>query len=333
MGGVTIQGLHPSEYEHPFDKTALEVLRKIPLVPKLMEMISAPMNSITRLELLASNVKCNERQFPTIYRMLREACEILDVDEPLLYISSEQEINSYTACSDKPIICINSPLLDMLDGDELMFVIGHELAHIKSRHLVYQALGGLLAENMLVAIMSTVPGLGAFGQTATIALDYAYFEWSRMSEHTCDRGGYLACQNFTASCKALMKLAGYSGRYLDELNLDEFIRQGQEFKGLDSSAFGVVQKILISFGQSHPWTVSRVSELIKFNESGQYADVLERRTKRKVEDSVSVVAAESAENHGVLTGATIKNAAKGAISGFAKGLLKFTGESGSDDKK
>lgn len=323
MKRTAIQGLYSSEYEHPLDKITLEALRKIPFFPKLLELVSIPQSSINRMELLGSNLRVNERQFPSIYRMLCEACEILEVEKPFLYISSQPQINAYTACPDSPIICIYSYLLDMLEDDELMFVIGHELAHIKSQHIIYKQLGVVLADNMLGTILSTVPGLGAIGQAGAVALNYAYYEWFRAAEYSCDRGGYLACQNFTASCKGLMKLAGTSRQYIDELNLDEFIQQSREFKELDSSALGVMQKIILSYGRSHPWSVSRVSELIKFHDSGTYGDVLERRTKREMTKCLPAPQS-SVETNGVITGAAVGAAAKTALSGFAKGILKFT---------
>lgn len=325
MERIVISGLHSSEYEHPLDRTALEALRKIPLFPQLLELSSVPQSSIARMELLGSNLRVNERQFPTLYKMLREACDILEVEEPLLYVSSQPELNAYTACPDKPIICIYSYLLDIMDDDELMFVIGHELSHIKSRHIIYQALGVLLANNMLSAIMSTIPGLSAFSQAAIHGLNYAYYEWSRAAEFSCDRGGYLACQDLNVACKALMKLAGASKRYVDELNLDEFIAQSRDFKELDLSALGMVQKIILSYGRTHPWSVSRVSELIKFADNGEYTDVIQRKTRRdpsEIQDDSSVALTESTAK----TYEQAKTAAKGAFSGFAKGFKKFTDE-------
>ncbi len=320
MERVIIKDLQSTEYEHPLDRVALETLRKIPLFPKVLDLCTVPQNSITRLELLGSNLKVTERQMPSLHKIMKEACEVLEVEEPLFYISSAPELNAYTACPDKPIVCVYSYLLDMLDDDELRFVIGHELAHIKSEHIIYQALGTILGENLLGAVLSTIPGLSTFSQPAIYALNYAYYEWYRAAELSCDRGGYLACQNFTASCKALMKLAGSSQRYINELNLDEFIEQSKDFQEVSSSGLGMVQKIILSNGRSHPWSVSRVHELIKFNESGLYGDVLARKAPKK-----EVPATDSAALEGESGAADkAKNAAKGAMSGLSKGLGKFT---------
>jgi hypothetical protein len=111
-------------------------------------------------------------------------------------------------------------------------------------------------------------------------LGFALFEWYQSGELTCDRGGYLACQDFTASCTALMKLAGWSEKYVNEMNLEEFIAQAQEYEDVDSDVFGTTQKIILSMGAStHPFAVSRVSQLLKFDKNGLYSDILQRKTE------------------------------------------------------
>ncbi|SHN52090.1 M48 family metallopeptidase [Desulfovibrio litoralis] len=322
MTSVKIKDLHSSEYEHPLDRIGLEALRKIPLFPKVLELCTVPQNSITRLELFGSNLKVSERQMPSLYKLMKEACETLEVEEPLFYLSSAPQLNAYTACPDKPIVCIYSYLLDILTDDEIRFVIGHELSHIKSQHIVYQALGTILGENLLSAVLSTVPGLSTFSQPAIYALNYAYFEWYRAAEYSCDRGGYLACQNFTASCTALMKLAGSSQRYVNELNLEEFIEQSRNFESVSSQGLGLVQKIILSNGRSHPWSVSRVHELVKFNDSGEYTNILERKAPRKELPSASDETANTTS-----TADKAKDAAKGLVSGFSKGFGKLSGKS------
>ncbi len=322
MKCIAIKDLHPSEYEHHLDRVALEALRRIPLFPKVLELCTVPQNSITRLELLGSNLKVSERQMPTLYKLMREACEVMGVEEPLFYVSSAPQLNAYTACPDKPIVCIYSYLLDILTDDEVRFVLGHELAHIKSQHIVYQALGTILGENLLSAILSTVPGLSTFSQPAIYALNYAYYEWYRAAEFSCDRGGYLACQNFTASCTALLKLAGSSQRYMNELNLEEFIEQSRNFESVSSEGLGLVQKIISSNGRSHPWSVARVHELVKFNDSGDYTNILERKAPKKELPAASAGALETTS-----ASDKAKDAAKGVVSGFTKGFGKLSGKS------
>ena len=276
---VVLTGLNTNEYEHSLDKVTLDALRSIPILPKLVELVQVPTSMARRYAMLGSDLRVTERQFPSIYKMFRQACDVLEVPEPLFYISSAPELNAYTACPDKPIIKLYTYLLDALHEDEIMFVLGHELSHIKCRHLVYTLLGELLSTGALRAIVSTIPGLSTLYTPAEISLNYALYQWLRAAEYTCDRGGFLACQNFEASCRALMKLAGYSKTYANELNLDEFFAQAESFQEENETALGMVQKILLSFGQTHPWSVLRARELMKFRDAGDYDRILRREMK------------------------------------------------------
>jgi len=276
---VNLTGLNTQEYEHSLDKTALDALRKIPILPKLIELVQTPTSMVSRYAMLGSSARVTEKQFSSLYKIFRQACDIMEVPEPLFYLSSAPELNAYTACPDKPIIRIYSYLLDILEDDEIMFVLGHELSHIKSRHLVYSMLGELLSTGALKIIISTVPGLSVLYTPAEISLNYALYQWMRASEYTCDRGGYLACQNFEASCRALMKLSGYSRKYASEASLEEFFVQAQAFTDENETALGKIQQILLSFGQTHPWGVLRVRELMKFRDEGHYDKILRRETK------------------------------------------------------
>jgi Zn-dependent protease with chaperone function len=273
---VVLNGLNPKEYEHSLDKATLDALRKIPILPKLIELVETPTSMVRRYAMLGSDLRVTEKQCPSLYKIFRQACDTLEVPEPLLYISTDPQLNAYTACPDKPIIKIYSYLLDMLDDDEIMFVLGHELSHIKSRHIVYSILGDLLSTGVLRIIVSTIPGLSALYTPAEISLNYAFYQWMRAAEYSCDRGGFLACQNFEASCRALMKLSGHSHKYANEIHLEEFVAQAQAFHEENETALGKVQQVLLSFGQTHPWGVLRVRELMKFRDAGDYDKILRR---------------------------------------------------------
>ena len=65
-----------------------------------------------------------------------EACRILDIDEiPELYIHLEDKIASYTSGEKRRVIVLSSGAVELLNEDELLFLIGRELGHIKSNHV------------------------------------------------------------------------------------------------------------------------------------------------------------------------------------------------------
>jgi len=317
---VVLNGLNTREYEHSMDRMTLEALRKIPILPKLTELVETPTSMVRRYAMLGSDLRITERQFPSLYRTFRQACEILEVPEPLFYVSTAPELNAYTACPDKPIIKIYSYLLDILEEDEIMFVLGHELSHIKCRHIVYSILGELLSEGALKIIVSTIPGLSVLYTPAEISLNYAFYQWMRAAEYTCDRGGFLACQNFDASCRALMKLSGYSKKYANEANLEEFFAQAREFDEGNEAALGKIQQILLSFGQTHPWGVLRVRELMKFRDEGSYDKILRREMALPPEPPPAAEETAGAAEEGSAT-AALKDASGALMSSLSK--VKF----------
>ena len=70
-----------------------------------------------------------------------EAASVLDVHEvPELYVTASPVFTAMTIGLDKPKIVVNSALVDLLDDDELRFVLGHELGHALSGHALYRTL-------------------------------------------------------------------------------------------------------------------------------------------------------------------------------------------------
>ena len=64
---------------------------------------------------------------------------MLDAAEvPELYIRANPFPTAVTIGMDKPLIVVNSALVDLLDEEELAFVLGHELGHAISGHAVYR---------------------------------------------------------------------------------------------------------------------------------------------------------------------------------------------------
>ena len=94
-----------------------------------------------RLLYLARMVRVDERQFAGLHRLLGEVGRILDAAElPEMYVGNNPFTNAMTIGMDKPIIVLNSALLDLLDEEEMRFLIAHELGHAMSGHAVYQTL-------------------------------------------------------------------------------------------------------------------------------------------------------------------------------------------------
>lgn len=257
-----LKGLDHSSYEHPFDQKALAALEATPGLTLVGNFITKQVERIYMVQYTGSHLKVTGNNYPDIYKYLREACKILDVKKvPQLYIEWGYNINACTIGSKSPIIVLNSGLIDLCDEDEIMFVIGHELGHVKSNHMLY---------HMMAQVINLVINSIPFGSVAAAPLQYALYYWDRMSEFTADRAGLLCCQNKAAAVRAFMKMSGMPIKQFNDMNFNTFIQQAKDFKQLDYEGLNKIIKLMSIADSSHPWTVMRAAELINWIEGGEY---------------------------------------------------------------
>ena len=217
-----LSGLSPEMYEHVFDKKALDRLKVVPALKNVLEFITKhAIEKLYSIQYTGSHLRVSEKRYPEIYEYLKRACQILDVKTiPELYVKWDYTIDAETYGSENPIIVLNSGLLDLCTDDEIMFLIGHEVGHIKSNHMLYH-----MAAEILVFLIDYIPLLG---QASQLALYY----WDRMSDLTADRAGLLCCQNSEAMISALMKMAGVPLKEHSKINTESFLEQARSFEGL-----------------------------------------------------------------------------------------------------
>jgi Zn-dependent protease with chaperone function len=274
---VVLRDISSRAWEHPADQGALIALRKLKGFDKVIKAMSGLINErAVRLELLGSAVRADERNFAVLHRLLAEVGATLDAAElPELFVQASPTFGAMTVGMDKPLIVLDSGLVDLLDEEELRFVIGHELGHALSGHAVYRTL--LLRLLSLSGVLTAVP-VGGLGIRVIIA---ALMEWSRKSELSADRAGLLATQDPSAAFRTHMKLA--SGGSIDNLDQTSFFAQGAEYAGATDIRDSVLKLLLIE-RRSHPFAVSRAAELRNWVDSGAYTAILGGTYPRREED-------------------------------------------------
>ncbi len=264
-------GLQTGEYEHPFDKYALEKVTSIPVLPAVLNKIM----TWTKIKwdivaLCGTNFHVTREACPDLFQIAHTASDILDLNKlPNLYIQQDYYINAYTTgFKDDAYMVLNSGTVDALTEEELSFVVGHEMGHIKSGHVLYHLTAAFLAQ-----IASGIPG----SSILQAPLDY----WQRMSEFTADRAGLLACQNLDAALSSIMKMSGLPSKYYDKASVEGFMKQAKEFDEEYSGYADQIIKGVTILTEDHPWTILRASELIKWVESGDYEKIIDGTHKVK----------------------------------------------------
>jgi Zn-dependent protease with chaperone function len=264
---VRLVDLSPRAYEHPADRAALSALRKVRGFDQMLHWLSGVFGGRSpRLLAMASMVRVDPKQFPTIHRLIQDCATNLDLPEvPEAFVNCDPNPNATTVGIDKPFLVLTSSLIDLLDEEELRFVIGHELGHILSGHAVYRSmLNALLTLSRRIFFLP----VGYLGLRALVS---ALEEWYRKSEISCDRAGVLAAQDPAAALRAHMKLAG--GSRLGEMDITSFLEQAREYDAQGDLRDGAL-KLLSLQGQLHPFAVIRAAELRKWVEGGDYQRIL-----------------------------------------------------------
>ncbi len=269
--------ISPRTWEHPADRAALQALRKIPVFDDVLRsMFGFFGEKPIRLAFQANAVKVSEKQFPHINGLYREVCQTLDPEKEYdLFISQTPIVNAGAYGMEKPFIILNSGTIWLLNDDEISFILGHELGHIMSDHVLYRTMTVLLIQ--LASMGFPVVGLAA--RAVLIAL----LEWYRKSELSSDRAGLLAVQDPEVAMSAMLKMAGGipdGGKWDTEYSLEEFIVQAEEYR-TGGDVADQVYKVLNLMATTHPFYVLRVSEIRSWIEVGDYDRIIRGEYARR----------------------------------------------------
>lgn len=261
-------------WEHPADRAALAALRKLPLFDQVLRALFGFFGEKpVRLAFQANAVRVGPNQFPELWRLYETVCETLDAPERYpLFVSQNPVVNAGAYGMDKPFIILNSGALSLLNDRQVSYVMGHEVGHVMSDHVLYRTMTELLIQ--LATLGFPIVGLAAR------AILLGLLEWSRKSELSADRAGLLAIQNPDVVLASMLKMAG--GGSDDQTSLAEFIRQAEDYRESGDLADQVF-KVLNLLGQTHPFWTLRVSELRAWIESGAYDRALRGEYQRRGE--------------------------------------------------
>ncbi|MBD2308836.1 M48 family metallopeptidase [Chroococcidiopsis sp. FACHB-1243] len=263
-------GLKADSFRHPLDLEATKALKQIPGVDLLVRNLLGQLaEQFFYIENIASSILVSDRQLPQYHQLLIEACRVLDLEPPQLYVRQHPVPNAYTFAmrGKQPFIVMHTSLIDLLTPEEVQAVIAHELGHLKCDHGVY-----LTLVNLIVLAAGQLPNVG---QLLVQTLQAQLLEWVRCAEFTCDRAALLATQDPKVVMSILMKLAGGSPVLASQLNLDAFIEQARAYDNISNTEIGEMLKSAHSSQLTHPVPVLRAREIDRWASSREYQNLLE----------------------------------------------------------
>ncbi len=266
--------LYPVAYEHPFDRQALDRLERTPGLELLTQkVLDNGLEAYLNIKHTGDNLRVTARNIPELHRILVEACSLLGMTEvPGLYLHLNDKIDSFSSGQKKRIIVLSSGAVDLLSDDELLFVLGRELGHIRSNHVLYREMADSLA---LVSQVVSDLTLG-IGNLLSLPIKVALMHWYRMSEFTADRAGLLACQDIDVAAQAFIKMAGLPSKYYGRITTADFRQQTAAFSEIEIKSFDSVIRFIAGYENPQPFTVIRGTQLFAWVEEGAYQQTIER---------------------------------------------------------
>ena len=269
-----LTGLKADHFRHPLDLNATATLRQLPGLDLVVRTALGPIaEQVFYLDNISSSVLVGDRQLPHLHALLLEACQIIDLDPPQLYIRQHPVPNAYTFAmrGKQPFIVIHTALIDLLNLAEIQAVIGHELGHLKCDHSVYLTLA-----NLLTIAASQLP----LGEVLVPTFQTQIMEWIRCAEFTCDRAALLVVQDAKIISSLLMKLSGGSPTLSDQLNVEAFLDQARAYDVAVASDLGEVIKQIRTQDLTHPLPVLRAREIDRWSNSSEYQTLLNREVSK-----------------------------------------------------
>ncbi len=255
-----LSGISSRSYEHPADRAATAALRQVPCLDQVIRKLFAyGFERSYRQGLIANGIQLGPHQLPAIWEGHERCHEVLDLHTKAeLYLLQTPEANAMVFGVEQPILILHSGLVALLDPEEITAVLAHEVGHIHSSH-------GLYGTVLRLLLSVGLQGL-AIGELPLRALRLALLEWSRAAELSCDRAAALVLRDPLLVCRTLMKLAGGG---VEGLNLEAFLQQASRYEDWqDPLDRGL--RFFSEIDGSHPFAVRRVSELLRWVQSGEY---------------------------------------------------------------
>ncbi|MBP3854772.1 MAG: M48 family metallopeptidase [Ruminiclostridium sp.] len=271
-------------YEHPIDGKIIKTL-DTPVMRSVFRSITSMSADAGYGQMISSGIPVDEDNFPEINTLVDECISALGIRRPYVVITSSMTMNAFTVGNDEEaFIVLGSMLVRVMSPKQLKFVIGHECGHIAMGHLMWHT-----AATMAAQLTGSFFGLGAvFAEAVMLALN----AWSRRSEITADRAGFLCIDDADVAKRALIQLeTGFIDSSM--INIDSYINNSTRYrKG------GLLRKVG-EYKANHPLIAKRIEAINAFASSEVYLRVTgkpysmgcirEKDLNKRIEKLIAVV--------------------------------------------
>lgn len=268
MNRAILSHLDPKKVLHPKDISGIAAVRKHKNIERFLNA------TIVKFDEVVSNVvytghgfEINSESTPYIYNQFVEDCHILGTEDvPILSAMWRYGVSSDSIGGKRTRIILTSGAIDLLEKEELDFLFGYEIGHIICGHKPYQTMLEMLYHPI-------INDIDHFNLASLVKMPL--LQWFRDSHYSADRMGLLCCQDINVALRTMMKIAGYPKKYYNNININSFIQQAENFEKENGERLTkMIEKFSIQ-ACSMPWLVVRAKELLDWYNSGEYQKIID----------------------------------------------------------
>lgn len=222
-------------------------------------------------DLIGRNVKVTKKQLSKIYKMVQEMSSILGIRQPDVYVFENIKYDAHVQGVNKSWIEISAKTIEKFSENELKFLIGSQLGHIKSKHIYWKILMEecIKAPKLMNSIYDDNSGeIASDQQMLEMELKIIMYKWSRVSEYSSDACGYLLSGDIKACVSAIKKMVLNNDFLAQQLNLYEYMKQGDLLENYNST-MAKYSKL----DEQVPYGPIRIKELLRFASSSEAKDI------------------------------------------------------------
>ena len=210
-----------------------------------------------RKELLTKALKISRGMMPTVYQVVDHCARTLELTSDIeVYVNQDSHFNAacYPPNKDKVLLMLTSSLLEKFSGEELTFVIGHELGHYLFEHTrfpvdyILQNNGGRLAPLHAMKL----------------------YAWMRNAEITADRVGMVCCRSFDVAANTFFKLSSGITSSVFQFSVKEYLAQLDDLRSEVASQEADPQ----DWFSPHPFNPMRLKALEVFTKGQPYRELI-----------------------------------------------------------
>lgn len=256
------------DFQRPLDRDLIKQLDIIDKtdISKLIDtkLIKPYLDDVNTIGFNFEGVELTPEQFPDrkdLHDVVQDCTRILHLKKtPRVFIANRPGLNAMTMNIADPIIVLHSSILRRYaDPAELRFIVGHEMGHIKCRHVKWMVF-------LHAAKKALPPGFDTAGLLPLL-------KWAREAEMSADNAGLICSQDLRAAERALMRLVlNMDEATIGEINVDAFLAQSET---QDVSKFAEVVQYGRHLTRQHPFIPDRIREMRAYAKSRKYQHLLE----------------------------------------------------------